>query len=194
VPHRSRLLLACILCLLAACASQRQPLPPSSAGIERFSLAGRVAVKVVGEGNAPDRGYSANLQWRHAPEADSLRLLSPVGSVIAELESGASGATLVTGERKVYRATDVQALTREVLGWDLPLAGLRHWVLGRPDASRPAQAEERDALGRYTRFSQDGWRIAYPAYSADSALPSRVTLSHERLNLRLVIDEWTLPG
>jgi outer membrane lipoprotein LolB len=176
------------LAVVAGCAAVRAPqaLPASNAGIDRFSLTGRVAVKLE------QRGYSAKLNWRHAAAGDRLRLLSPAGSVIAELEADASGATLTTGDKKVYRSGNVQVLTREVLGWDLPLEGLQHWVVGRADPEIPVQAEERDARGRLTRLTQNDWRISFLAYAGDSALPARMALAYDSLSLRLIIDRWDL--
>jgi len=177
-----------VLAVVAGCATPRAPLalPASNAGIDTFSLTGRVAVKLE------QRGYSAKLSWRHAAAGDRLRLLSPVGSVIAELEADASGAMLTTGDRKVYRSGDVQALTREVLGWDLPLDGLKHWVVGRAEPALPVQAEERDGRGRLTKLTQNDWRISFLAYAGDSALPARIVLTYDSLNLRLIIDRWDL--
>lgn len=181
--------ICCFCALFAGCAAPRAPqiLPVSSAGIDAFSLDGRVAVKLE------RRGYSASLRWQHTAARDSLRLLSPVGSVIAELEADGSGATLTSGDRKVHRSGDVQALTREILGWDLPLEGLQHWVLGRADPAHPVQSEERDARDRFSRLAQNDWRISYLEYAGDSALPARMALTYERLSLRLIIDRWNLP-
>ena len=178
-----------LISLLAACAGPRAPqrLPQSNLDIESFALSGRVAVR------ADDRGYSATLRWKHRADADSLRLFSPLGNVIADVEVNERGAMLTTGDRKEYRSDDVQALTRQVLGWDLPLSGLQHWVLGRADPALPVQAEARDAGNRLTRLSQNEWRITYLEYAGDSALPARMTLAHERLSLRLVVDRWDLP-
>jgi outer membrane lipoprotein LolB len=189
VPLRFRLFATgIVLVVVAGCAAPRAPqaLPASNAGIDTFSLTGRVAVKLE------QRGYSAKLSWRHAAAGDRLRLLSPVGSVIAEIEADASGAMLTTGDKKVYRSGDVQALTREVLGWDLPLEGLRHWVVGRAEPVLPVQAEQRDVRGRLTRLTQNDWRISFLAYAGDSALPARMALAYDRLSLRLIIDRWDL--
>jgi len=189
VPHSYRIFATgFVLAVVAGCAAVRttQTLPASSAGIDTFSLSGRVAVKLE------QRGYSARLNWRHVAGGDRLRLLSPVGSVIAELEADASGAMLITGDKKVYRSGDVQALTREVLGWDLPLDGLQYWVVGRAEPALPVQAEERDTLGRLTRLKQSNWQISYLAYVGESALPSRMALAYDTLSLRLIIDRWDL--
>ncbi len=177
-----------VLAAVAGCATPRAPqaLPASNTGIDTFSLTGRVAVKLE------QRGYSAKLNWQHAVAGDRLRLLSPVGSVIAELETDAAGVTLTTGDKKVFRSGNVQVLTRQVLGWDLPLEGLQHWVVGRADPEIPVQAEERDGRGRLTRLTQNDWRISFLAYAGDSALPARMALAYGSLSLRLIIDRWDL--
>jgi len=182
------LALGAVLSVLAGCATQpAQVLPASNVSIGAFSLNGRVAVKLDG------RGYTASLRWRHSAVRDSLRLLSPLGSVVGEIEADSDGATLTTGDKKVYRSNDVQSLTREVLGWDLPLAGLRYWVTGRADPGAPVQAQSRDDKERLKSLMQNDWRIAYSEYFGDSAMPARLSLAHDRLNMRLIVEHWELP-
>ena len=178
-----------VLAVLAGCASTRpaQVLPASNVSISAFSLKGRVAFK-LGE-----RGDKASLRWRHSATRDSLRLLSPLGFVVGDIEADANGATLTTGDKKVYRSNDVQSLTREVLGWDLPLAGLRYWVTGRADPGAPVQAQSRDDKERLKSLMQNDWRIDYTEYFGDSAMPARLSLVYDRLNLRLIVEHWELP-
>ena len=188
--HRLGVFALCgLLAALAGCASTRpaQVLPASNVSIGAFFLNGRVAVKLDG------RGYTASLRWRHSATRDSLRLLSPLGSVVGEIESDSNGATLTTGDKKVYRSSDAQSLTREVLGWDLPLSGLRYWVTGRADPASPVQAEDRDHNQRLKSLMQNDWRIAYLEYFGDSALPARLSLAYDRLKLRLIVERWELP-
>jgi len=87
----------------------------------------------------------------------------------------------------------VQSLTREVLGWDLPLSGLRHWVIGRADPAVPVQAEDRDKNQRLKSLMQGDWRISYLEYFGESALPARLALAYDRLKLRLIVERWELP-
>ena len=190
MQHRLGVFALCgVLAALAGCASTRpaQVLPSSNDSIGAFSLNGRVAVKI------DDRGYTASLRWRHSATRDSLRLLSPLGSVVGDIEADSDGATLTTGDKKIYRSNDAQSLTREVLGWDLPLAGLRSWVTGRADPAAPVQAQDRDDKQRLKSLTQNDWRIAYLEYFGDSALPARLSLSYDRLHLRLIIEHWELP-
>ena len=191
MQHRLDVFALCgLLAALAGCASTRpvQVLPASNASIGAFSMNARVAVKL------DERGYTAGLRWRHSATRDSLRLLSPVvGSVVGDIEADENGATLTTGDKKVYRSDNVQSLTREVLGWDLPLSGLRHWVIGRADPAFPVQAEDRDENQRLKSLMQGDWRITYLEYFGESALPARLALAYDRLKLRLIVDRWELP-
>lgn len=186
--HRLGVLAVCAaVAVLPGCATRPvQNLPASNEAIVAFSLDGRVAVKLE------NRGYTASMRWRHTTTQDSLRLLSPVGSVVGQIEADANGATLTTGDKKVYRSDDVQSLTRDVLGWDLPLAGLRYWVTGRADPALPVQSEERDDQHRLKSLMQSDWRIEYLEYFGQSALPSRIALAYDRLSLRLIVERWDL--
>jgi outer membrane lipoprotein LolB len=179
-----RRFLPLLLAALAGCATLPPPAPVDLSGIRDFDLAGRIAVRVE------DRGYSARMRWQHRSEMDDVWLYTPVGSILATLTVDAGGATLTTSERKSYRSADVQSLTREVLGWDLPLEGLQHWVMGRADPRVPVQAETRDDRQRLVRLAQRGWIIEYLDYSADGPLPALLVLQYEDLRLRLVIDRW----
>jgi len=176
------------LTLLWSCAAGPQ-VPPvdSTTDIDAFELKGRVAVNLDG------RGYSARLKWNHETTSDALWLYSPVGSTIATLVADGDRATLVTAKKESFSSDNVQELTREVLGWDLPLTGLRYWVLGRVDPDVPVMSLEQDDQLRIKQLVQRDWQIDYLAYSGDSALPSSMVLRYSDLRMRLIIDGWKFP-
>ena len=177
----------CVVTLLAACATQPPELPPGVAPqVDQFELSGRVAVKLEGH------GYSARLRWRHVGDSDTLWIYSPVGSTIATLTADGELATLVTSKQETYQSTDVQSLTRQVLGWDLPLAGLKYWVLGRVDPGLAVESIDRDERFRIQRLVQAGWDVDFAAYEKDGTLPSSMILRFEELRLRLLIDRWNV--
>ena len=98
----------------------------------------------------------------------------------------------MTARKETFRSTDVQALTREILGWDLPLPGLQHWVLGRADPDTPIEQIERDEQSRITRLAQSGWHIDFSGYEDGGNLPRSLLLNYADLRLRLVIDRWDI--
>lgn len=183
--RRAALSLVAFLC---ACAIVPPPQPADVAAIREFELTGRVAVRLE------SRGYFARMTWVHGSRGEAVRLFSPVGTVLATIEADAAGATLATADRQTFHSSDVQGLTREVLGWDLPLEGLRHWVVARPDPAVPVDAQQRDARGRLISLSQRGWQVAYLAYAGDGVLPSSLKLTYGDLRIKLLIDRWAAVG
>jgi len=176
-----------LVALLAACVTQPPELPPDVAPqVDRFELGGRVAVKLDG------RGYSARLRWRHVADSDAIWLYSPVGSTIATLTADGELATLVTSEQETYQSADVQSLTRDVLGWDLPLNGLKYWVLGRVDPGLRVETIERDEQLRIRHLVQGGWDINFVGYEPERSLPSSMVLRFGDLRMRLLIDRWNV--
>ena len=178
--------LACVVAvfLASACAAPaiKTPLPQRSGD---FELLGRVAV------NSSQQKFSGGLRWTHGTSQDELWFLTPLGSAVAHLVRDEQGVTLKT-EDETYCADDVEGLTRQVLGWRLPLTGLESWVRGVAVPGVPA-AVERDAAGRIVRVRQDDWEISYLRYDEDG-LPGKLKVTGEGLEITLVIDDWLLPA
>ena len=147
-----------------------------------FELAGRIAVRYREE------AASGNVAWRHSRDADELLITSPVGSAVARLVRNGAEYVLTTSDQREFRAGDAEALTEQVLGFRLPLAGLADWVRARAAAGQPA-ALVRDAQGRPASLEQGGWRIEYQEYR-DDGLPVRLKLAYPGIDLRMAIHEW----
>lgn len=184
---------ALLLILLAgACATApgtpaTQPAADLSPDRVRFELIGRIGIR------NGDEGMSGMLRWLHSPGRDELWFSSPVGSGVARLSRDQDGVELTTANGAVRRADTAEVLTREALGWDLPLAGLEYWVLGRPaPGSGPTRIEHDAASGRPTRMLQDGWDIEFRRYvdTRWGALPGLVSLEYGGLQIRLAVDRW----
>jgi len=173
--------------LLSACAHSPTPLqalPNQTREAAAFNVNGRIAVR------HQEQRHSGGLRWQHQAARDEMLLQGPLGITGARIVSDAQSVSLEQGG-KIYQATDVETLMENVLGWSLPLPVLQHWLLGVVDAATPAEIE-RDALGRITLLKQAGWQVRYLRYVDDTqdSLPSRITLTHDDLQVQLFIDEW----
>lgn len=179
--------------LLSGCAT---PLPrlsepvattqfASPEAVRGFYFSGRIGVQYDGQ------GFSGMLQWHHGGPEDEILILSPLGQGVARITRDAQGVTLTTSDDQVYRAQDVESLTRQVLGWGLPLQGLQYWVLGlaAPDGEA---GREFDEERRLSRLRQDAWRIDYLGYRSVQgiSLPGKMVMANDRIEVKLVIDKW----
>jgi outer membrane lipoprotein LolB len=180
---RSRIAAFAAALALAACATlglpPRAPLP--------FDLSGRVLVSHDG------RAFSSGLRWQHLPQQDELWLLTPLGQAVAHILSSDAGATVTGLDRKQYTGADVEALTRQALGWELPLTRLQYWVRGEAAPGSVPTESQRDARGRLVSFIQNDWRIRLQHYPQEEhgGLPRRVELDRDgNESIRLVIDDW----
>jgi len=171
---------------VAACAALEFAAPPAPP----FDLSGRVLVSYDG------RAFSSGLRWRHTTAQDEISLLTPLGQTLAHIVNGADGATLTGADQRRYHAASVETLTRQALGWELPLSRLRHWVRGEPVPGGVPGVLERDAAERLTLLEQEGWRIVFTHYplAEHGGRPRRLELDRGAQRIRLVIDDWRAEG
>jgi outer membrane lipoprotein LolB len=149
-----------------------------------FAFNGRVAIK------QGEKRENAGLRWVHRAAEDEILLLAPLGQTVARIHRDDGQATLDTSG-KHYEAQDMESLMQQVLGWQLPLAGLKHWLYALP-APGSESLIERDTNGQVSVLRQDGWEISYSRYAAPAvdALPLRLSLKREDMEVLLVIDDW----
>lgn len=172
------------LLVLAGCASvPNLPAPvaqPAAEGV--WTLQGRIGVQ------HGDESMSGQLHWQHRADRDELLMISPLGQGVARIVRDAGGVMLEVPNQPPRHAADVESLTREMLGYVLPVSGLAWWVQARPDPSSPFEVRH-DEGGRVAQLRQDGWVIDYLQYTED-ARPRRLTVAREGLRIRLVADSW----
>lgn len=188
-----------LLVALALGACALQPVPPDqlearfvarSAALAQhaqWSMTGRVAVNANGE------GWTAGLRWRQSGEEFQIALYDTLGRTLARLDGVPGSVTLRSREGDSW-APEPEQLLREQLGWDLPLRGLRHWVLGLPRPDTAVAGLDLDREGRPERLAQDDWEVVYPQYETanSQSLPGRVELSREGLRIKLAVERWQL--
>lgn len=153
--------------------------------VHAFAVNGRMGVVTE------KKGFSGAIYWYHAPETDEISLYSPFGAKVGQISVTAEGVTLVTEDQKTYTASDAETLTRNTLGWGLPLSGLPDWALGRP-AKGSVQIQGWYQGGLIARMQQQGWNIEYLSYrdSQGLKLPGRIVLKSEKVDLKLIVESW----
>ena len=170
--------------LLSACASLSETPPdaPPREALDNFALDGRFSLYQA------DKSYAGRLHWKQTPAGAEILLSSPFGQGIAEIVSGPHGARLTAADGKTYAAPDAETLTRQVLGYSLPLERLADWVRARPGEGEV----RRDDFGRPQNLRLREWAIDYEYADRDPRSPPRRIDARRGgdFELRLFVDAW----
>jgi outer membrane lipoprotein LolB len=201
-PGRGPTLLAALALALwiTGCATTPKPLAvgdPALAWQARQALLsaqqdwrfrGRIAIR------HGEEGWQAGLSWRQRRQRFDIEVLDPLGRKVAQLDGNGDWVTLTTSDGETAQAADPERLMQRVLGWSLPVSGLRYWVLGVPDPKGARPLLELDEAGRLSRLTQNGWAVEYRRYEprAGVDLPSKLVLSRADLRVRLIVKDWQL--
>ena len=195
--RRLALGLAALTIALAGCRTLPPPVrlvPDPVARRALVSLAdwhaiGRVAVRSGSE------GFSASFDWREVDGRGELGVRGPFGAGAVHISLTDERIQIESGKEA---SIDVNApfdtldpvLTAH-LGFPLPLASLRYWLLGVPAPGVPSD-------GSGAEFEQAGWHVAVTAFvtvpGGPGPLPARLVLTRAATRIRVIVDRWTLVG
>ena len=159
-----RLALLGLACALSACSHLAAvPHPstdaPGSAASgtneapPRLALQGQLSIKLLAWQDLPAKGLSLGFFFSGHTDQGLLDLMTPLGTLMAQVGWHAEEAWVVSQEgRQTY--ADLDELSRQTLGEALPLRSLVHWMQGQPDPAQPSTPDAQPGV-----FEQAGWRI-----------------------------------
>lgn len=183
--------------ILCGCATTPAT-PPSTASVapyaETLSLTGRLNARYLKDGK--QESVTVNFTWKQDAQRTDVALATQFGNTVATIEVTPQGATLLEGGSKPpVTAPSIDALSARVLGWTLPVSGMRRWLQGhaadangKPWTASPANSEV---------TTREGWRLHYTAWNESGAVPrpQRFDAEHpgsgdiQEMALRIVIDQ-----
>lgn len=185
-----------VLSVLAGCATTSAPRSTTAVAPYRdtLDLAGRIAINYSRDGK--QESLSGKFTWRQTAANTDVTLISPTGQTVAVINVTPAAATLKRSGEPTRTASDLDSLTRETLGWTLPVSGLRDWLQGyavAADGSRFSASPASDTV-----VTRDGWKLDYVSWQDDSAAvpqPKRIDVTRialgqqvDDMSIRIVID------
>lgn len=201
-----KLLPLTLVCLaLSACSTLPSPFAssaaPSSQGVapyrEQVELTGRL--NVVYQKDDKPESATVNFNWQQTAARTDVTLYTPVGSTLATIAVTPQQAVLTQSGKAPRSAPDVDTLSAQLLGWSLPVSGLRDWLQGYAvdaDGKRFVASPANDSV-----TTRDGWRLRYVSWqdaqeNTPGALPQPRRIDAERntsaqsdaVSLRIVLD------
>ena len=157
--------------------------------VSTWEARGRIALKT------PGTSGQGSFSWSQAGDSTVIRVAGPFGADAHEIRWEPARLTVVSGKGEVaadYTGPDAaERFLKEQLGWSVPVADARHWLLGLAGPDSPA-VEIVDASGLLASLAQDGWDVHYDEYQAQGGitLPRKLVLQSAAGRIRLVIDQW----
>ena len=157
--------------------------------LDAWHARGRLSVRMDHDGG------SAGFDWREQADGRyALRLAGPFGEGVARLDGRAGHVRLDEGDGRVLQGSDARLLLLERYGWDVPVDGLRHWLIGLPGSDVEPDAYELDDFGRLQRLQWEEWEIRYRRYIQVDGLdlPADLIVEHglDDTRIRIAVDEW----
>ena len=158
-----------------------------------ISVGGRLSVRYQ-QGGQP-QSLQGKFRWQQQGEQTDITLYSPLGQTIATIAITPGLAVMTQSNGEKRQAPNVTALTQEVLGWPMPVDGLRYWLQGfvqNLDGKLQSAAPEDTG-----NFQSDGWSVRYVSWQRNASIQfpkrfdmERTTAEAGDIVLRLVIDDW----
>ncbi len=178
---------------LAGCATLAPPPAMVRTYHDDITVGGRLSVRYPQDGKM--QSVQGKFLWLQTGDRTEIELASPLGQTLARITLTPAGATLEQSGQVKAEAPDATGLTRAMLGWPLPVEGLRYWLQGYV---RTLSGELLAVAVDDTQEQEgDGWRVRYVGWQAleGRACPKRIDFSRVdgaagEVALRLVIDEW----
>ncbi|MFT7496905.1 MAG: outer membrane lipoprotein LolB [Urechidicola sp.] len=156
--------------------------------------------KLGGAGSevAIDEVYPVGITWSRQQESFSMVIEAPFGQGVIRIESNLSSdenqqfkLTLADGNYRLG-ATPEELLVN-LLGWSIPVSGLKSWIKGLPQPHVESNFEIYGS-GQLKSLRQNGWLVNYLDYFSENKqaqqLPKRLYLKHDNVGIKIVIDRW----
>jgi len=158
-----------------------------------MTIGGRLSVRYQQAGQP--QSLQGKFLWQQQGEHTDITLYSPLGQTIATIAITPELAVMAQSDGEKRQAPNVVALTQQVLGWPMPVDGLRYWLQGF--VQNGDGTLQQASPGGAQNFRSDGWQVRYVSWqrNADTQYPKRVDMERSTAEagdivLRLVIDDW----
>ena len=186
---------------LAACATVNKPKAVDDPDLEwsdRQTQLTKIALwKINGRLAITNKAevWHLSVIWKQQDQHYKIHLSGPFGAGAVQLTGDQSGVTIKSDNETSF-ATDAEQLLFETTGVEIPINNLFYWVRGLPNPESETSNIKLDPYGRLSKLSQNDWNIRFKRYyyTGNIYLPSKIFIKRDSLDIRFVIEDWSLSG
>lgn len=154
-------------------------------GVSHWQAEGKLAVA------QRKKGGNASFVWQQQGEFYQIKIFGPFGAKSAYIIGGPNHVELKEANGNVSTAKSPEALLYKVVGWQVPISGLRYWLRGIP-VPNSRSGKQFNEHGLLATLKQQGWNIEYQDYNRGNfaPLPNKVVLTNEHVKVKMIVNNW----
>ena len=142
--------------------------------------------------------YPVGINWIRQSEYFSMVIEAPFGQGVIRIESNVSSDKdkqfkLTLADGKYSLGATPERLLFNLLGWSIPVSGLKSWIKGMPQPNVESNYEIYGS-GKLKSLRQNDWLINYLDYFSEEdqlqQLPKRLYLKHDNMGMKIAIERW----
>lgn len=198
----SLLSLLCLVLLPVGC----QTLSPGGHAPEGFDpsnwlVVAKAAVRVDGERSSDGQALAQSfaMEWQQTHDDFRIFLRGALGIGATTIVSENRQVEVRKGNEVIARSDDADALSRQALGIEIPIAALRFWMLGLSADSTAGDATSVDAACDAANhcaletINENDWVIQFPEVMrvGSVVLPKKIQANAPGIQLKLLVRDWS---
>lgn len=154
--------------------------------IQQWQAQGKIAAR---KGN---KGSSASFIWQQTGDYYKIKIFGPFGAGAVYVQGNNQYVELKEANGRLTKGTSAEHILQQIMGWAVPVSGLRYWLMGLPSPKVSVQQQQTDQMGRLKNLAQSGWRIHYDNYQPyhTLSLPQKLQLYNHDISIKMIIKSW----
>lgn len=137
----------------------------------------------------------ARFKWVQKQDSYAMNISGPLNIGSVKIIGDADHVELWRTNKKSIVADTPEQLTKEQLGWRLPISNIRYWILSLPVPTK-INAMRFDQYGHLTDLEQNGWQIKYVEFQTNAQknidLPKTILLNNKDVAIKIKVTKRVL--
>lgn len=184
-----RLLFLFISLFLTACVSKITPTFISGEPLSYWQFNGKFAIKT------PDQRQGLKINWQQNDQQFDINLYTVFGITVLKI-NGNDQLVTIEADQGPITGHSAEQLIWQLTQWHVPVNNLQHWLIGDVSDARNIIIDNDgyfvsgDISDRFGRV----WQLSLGKYQAvqGRVMPHSLRLQHDKLFLKLAINQWQL--
>lgn len=136
--------------------------------------------------------FKTRAQWEQQGDHYTIKLRDFLGRTIAVIEGSPSEVHAKTSKGQHFKGDTAEQLIQQLFDIQIPVSGMRYWLLGLPKPDMPITQLSFDQRGLAQQLEQQAWSLQYPSYKQNDSLlmPEQILLDYSDIDLTVKISRW----